>query len=280
MKSKLNGAVACLIAILALIASSASGSERLVRILPNEGQAMIVKAFTVSSGSTIVGAEFATDGTTTVFPAVSLLRGPAASVHEATLVATVENVSSGSGTTVSVTWPSAIEVTESGTYFVVVHMPVTTVRVGLVARPGPTGSYVANSTDDTLLPVIGAFSIGLVPNEQNAVLGGNDALKAGSGEPEVDAQLQTFLRSGTPNPTNRVTAIEFGLARPGFGTLTIYDVSGREVRRLGARELGAGPHRVQWDGRDGQGRSVAAGVYLVNLRLGEKLFTERVVITK
>jgi hypothetical protein len=280
MKSKLNGAVACLMAILALIASSASGSERLVRIVPNEGQAMIVKAFTVSSGSTIVGAEFTTDGTTTVFPAVSLLRGPAASVHAATLVATVENVSSGSGTTVSVTWPSAIEVSESGTYFVVVHMPASAVRVGLVARPSPDGSYVANSSDDTLLPVIGAFSIGLVPSEQSAVLGGNDALKAGSGEPEVEAHAQTFLRSGTPNPTSRVTAIDFGLERPGFAKLTIYDVSGREVRRVVERELASGPHTVQWDGRDGQGRSVAAGVYLVNLRLGEKILTQRVVITK
>jgi len=47
--------------------------------------------------------------------------------------------------------------------------------------------------------------------------------------------------------------------------LEILDVRGRRVRTLVDEERAPGLHHVRWDGRDGAGRRVASGVYLVIL---------------
>lgn len=47
--------------------------------------------------------------------------------------------------------------------------------------------------------------------------------------------------------------------------LRVFDLWGQLVRDLGGDELGPGPRNVVWDGRDGQGRPVAPGGYVVVL---------------
>ena len=68
-----------------------------------------------------------------------------------------------------------------------------------------------------------------------------------------------------PNPFNPVTALEFELAVSGPVELAVYDQAGRRVRSLAAGPWAAGTHAVRWDGRDGNGRTVAAGSYLAVL---------------
>jgi hypothetical protein len=207
------------------------------------------------------------------YPVVSLLRGPADSLHLATPVASVQNPVSGADSTVSVAWPEVAEVTESGTYYVVVRLPAAAGRLGLSNREAPNGSYIAAVDDDALVPVVGELAISLLPTGVNAAIIVNEASKA-------ESVFRTFLHGGVPNPTSRLTAIDFGLERSGPASLVVYDVSGREVRRLVDGQLGRGTHHVQWDGRDSRGHGVAAGVYLVHLRLADKDLTERVVIAK
>ena len=48
-------------------------------------------------------------------------------------------------------------------------------------------------------------------------------------------------------------------------TLTIYDVSGREVANLVDREVEAGYHMESWSGRNQNGQPLSAGVYLVRM---------------
>ncbi len=76
---------------------------------------------------------------------------------------------------------------------------------------------------------------------------------------------RTLLAGNVPNPFNPQTAVAFDLARPGPVRLELFDARGRLVRRLLAQDLAAGRHQVIWDGRDGDGRAVASGVYLVRL---------------
>jgi flagellar hook assembly protein FlgD len=45
----------------------------------------------------------------------------------------------------------------------------------------------------------------------------------------------------------------------------VYSVAGREVKVLVDGEVGPGYHEVAWDGRDGNGVSVASGVYFVRM---------------
>ena len=56
-------------------------------------------------------------------------------------------------------------------------------------------------------------------------------------------------------------------ARAGRIELAVYDLAGRLVRRLLDERLEAGAHAraAAWDGRDGQGRELPSGTYVLRL---------------
>lgn len=68
-----------------------------------------------------------------------------------------------------------------------------------------------------------------------------------------------------PNPFNPQTTVGFVLAEAGPVRVGVHDARGRLVRVLIEEHLPAGNHHVLWDGRDGDGRDVASGVYLARL---------------
>ena len=103
----------------------------------------------------------------------------------------------------------------------------------------------------------------------------------GWGLPDVLAALQmTTAGSPThlprlsayshPNPFRARTELHFDLGESsGGGTpvdVSVYDVAGRLVRRLLTGSLSAGPHSVEWDGRDSSGRDSPSGVYMLRVR--------------
>ena len=72
--------------------------------------------------------------------------------------------------------------------------------------------------------------------------------------------------AAAPNPFNPSTAIHIHVPVSGQVTLEVYDLTGRVVRRLLHHQpLPAGSHTRFWEGRDDQGRPVAAGVYFWRL---------------
>jgi len=76
--------------------------------------------------------------------------------------------------------------------------------------------------------------------------------------------------SNYPNPFNPQTTIAFELPNEQAVSLRIFDVSGRLVRELVDGEIYAqGRSEVTWNGRDDDGRQVAAGVYFYRLDAGE-----------
>jgi hypothetical protein len=77
------------------------------------------------------------------------------------------------------------------------------------------------------------------------------------------------LLSAAPNPFNPRTEIELAMPRAGHASVAVFDLRGRQVAQLLAGPLPAGEHRLTWDGRHGDGRAAAAGVYLVQLRTAD-----------
>ncbi|MCP4570901.1 MAG: S8 family serine peptidase [bacterium] len=75
----------------------------------------------------------------------------------------------------------------------------------------------------------------------------------------------THILGNQPNPFNPTTVIAFETRTAGRTRLSIHDVRGMLVRVLLDRRLSAGPHEATWNGRDGTGRQVASGVYLLRL---------------
>jgi hypothetical protein len=87
------------------------------------------------------------------------------------------------------------------------------------------------------------------------------------------------LRPNSPNPFNPITTFEVRLSASADVDLVLYDVHGRIVRRLHAA-YGAGTHQLLWDGRDGAGRGVAAGVYPYVLTGGGRVLRGSAVLVK
>ena len=83
--------------------------------------------------------------------------------------------------------------------------------------------------------------------------------------PVGDGPARFALLGMRPNPAPGATTIAFqvpGVARVQLG---IHDVSGRLLRSFDGT-YAAGRHSIEWDGRDGAGRSLSAGVYFVRMR--------------
>lgn len=82
----------------------------------------------------------------------------------------------------------------------------------------------------------------------------------------------------TPNPVRSSTRFAFVLPNAEERVdLAIYDVGGRLMRyeRLGAHE--AGYQSWTWDGRDGQGRSLASGAYYARLMVGARSLNRKLL---
>jgi hypothetical protein len=84
---------------------------------------------------------------------------------------------------------------------------------------------------------------------------------AGVGDPAA-----TFMLRAGPNPFRGSADVVFGLSKDGWVELRVHDLAGREVSTLVSGRFTAGPHAVTWDGRDGRGARVGAGVYFMRLR--------------
>jgi flagellar hook assembly protein FlgD len=65
-----------------------------------------------------------------------------------------------------------------------------------------------------------------------------------------------------------VTNISYSLPAAASVAVVVYDLSGREIKRLVDGAQSAGAHSVQWDGRDAIGNRVAAGTYFYRLQAG------------
>ena len=93
---------------------------------------------------------------------------------------------------------------------------------------------------------------------QAYINGGSCTVDAGDLEP-------TRRLSVYPNPAPGRTAVHFAAPRGGPARLVIYDLAGRRVRALLDAGVDPGARSIVWDGRDDAGRSVASGVYFVEL---------------
>jgi len=95
------------------------------------------------------------------------------------------------------------------------------------------------------------------------------------------APLVAALHQNYPNPFNPTTTIQYDVPSGGARVdLAVYDVAGRLVTRLVARDETAGYKSVVWDGRNHAGRPVATGVYFYRLRAGEFVETRKMVLLK
>ncbi len=105
-----------------------------------------------------------------------------------------------------------------------------------------------------------------------SALNTSSADEAGSHE-ILPERLELF--QNYPNPFNPATTIEFALAGPGFVTLKIYDLLGRQVAALVSEKMAAGIHTLKWDAG-----GLAGGVYLYRLNAGNFVQSKKLVLMR
>ena len=88
------------------------------------------------------------------------------------------------------------------------------------------------------------------------------------------------LEQNHPNPFNRGTRIAYSLTAPGEVELEVFNLAGQRVACLVSGYAARGTHRINWDGTDDAGRELASGVYLYQLRQGERTELRRLLLLK
>jgi len=83
------------------------------------------------------------------------------------------------------------------------------------------------------------------------------------------------LSQNYPNPFNPSTVIKFGIAKQGFVTLSIIDMSGREIDRLVNENLAAGNYEAVFNGSN-----ISSGVYFYRIQAGNFTETKKFMLIK
>jgi PKD repeat protein len=90
----------------------------------------------------------------------------------------------------------------------------------------------------------------------------------------------SFIASSSPNPFSGVTAIQYSLPRAADVDLSIYDLSGRLVRKLQTGQQPQGIRLAEWDGTETDRSPAQSGTYLCRLKAGGVTHTRRLVLVR
>jgi hypothetical protein len=145
-------------------------------------------------------------------------------------------------------------------------------------------TYTYYSWDTTAVPQRYVASDTVkIPNSQSW----NIKVVEWTGAVFVDKPLQFVtpedyvLEQNYPNPFNPSTTIRFSLPVNKNISLTVYDMVGREVKKLiGDEVYTPGVHTAEWDGTDNLGKPVASGNYVYTLKFGNFTKSAKMMLLK
>jgi flagellar hook assembly protein FlgD len=112
-------------------------------------------------------------------------------------------------------------------------------------------------------------------NSQNMAFITTKVKGAGESVPTEYRMLQNY-----PNPFNPSTTIQYELPATGEVTVEVYNMLGERIVTLVNEAKEAGYHQVEWNGRDGNQRTVASGVYFYRIHAGSFSNVMRMLLLK
>jgi uncharacterized protein DUF1566/type IX secretion system substrate protein len=86
------------------------------------------------------------------------------------------------------------------------------------------------------------------------------------------------LEQNYPNPFNPSTEVKFYLPESEYVNFAIYNIKGQKVALLIDERLDEGEHKIQWNGKNGKGNNVGAGVYFYTLRTPTTRQTRKMIM--
>jgi len=89
------------------------------------------------------------------------------------------------------------------------------------------------------------------------------------------------LSKNFPNPFNPSTSLIVYINKKSEGNLTIYDLMGKEVRRLFDGTFDQGNTKIVWNGLDNQGSQVGGGIYICQILVnGARVKSQKMTLIK
>jgi len=83
-----------------------------------------------------------------------------------------------------------------------------------------------------------------------------------------------------PNPFNSSVTFRWSQNAPGNVRLSIYDITGREIRVLTDERHSSGTHKVKWDGKNNQGNRMSSGVFFCKIQSENQLKIQKLIYLK
>jgi len=97
--------------------------------------------------------------------------------------------------------------------------------------------------------------------------------------PETGKYLKSMaLYQKYPNPFNPQTSIEFYLHKPGFISLTVYNILSEKITCLISDHYPAGNHQYEWDISNSTG--ISSGVYIYKLETEDPVALRKMILMK
>jgi hypothetical protein len=88
------------------------------------------------------------------------------------------------------------------------------------------------------------------------------------------------LSQNLPNPILKSTTIEFAIPKKEHVNLAVYNVAGQKVKTLVDGDISPGSYTINWNGKDKNGRRLAAGVYFYRMEAGKYVSTRKLVFLR
>jgi hypothetical protein len=134
------------------------------------------------------------------------------------------------------------------------------------AKPRDTVAIVKLAVRNRLLCDFTAF-IALEPNDTLHFMRDpfDESMMTEVPLPPVEASPDSVSLAISPNPFHRQTIIAYSIKGQASVRIAVYDMLGREVRVLESSATAGGNAFLRWDGTDGRGVSIPAGVYYIRL---------------
>ena len=91
-----------------------------------------------------------------------------------------------------------------------------------------------------------------------------------------------FALQNYPNPFSQSTEISFIPKEEGYTEISIYNTKGQKIITLFSNNITEVDKRISvtWNGLDESGNSVLSGIYFSVLKIGNSIYTKKLVITK
>ena len=84
-----------------------------------------------------------------------------------------------------------------------------------------------------------------------------------------------------PNPFNTVTNVRFKIGRAQTVSIIVYNIAGREVRRLAStKQMFSGEYEITWDGRNNNGKEVSSGIYILRFSSEHSHSSIKMILSK